>query len=198
MIARLTAARLVRLLLIASSILLVASRALPVHAQDVNEQVAICATCHGEDGRPIELNIPIIWGQEFYYLYIQLKDFKSGQRANEIMGPIAAEFSKDQMKALAQYFSEKEWPRIGYQASDADVAAAESAASSGMCTQCHLGNYHGDSRIPRLAGQQPGYLEKTMFDFKNDIRLNSPAKGALLGEYEDSDIKALVHYLAGL
>lgn len=192
-----SAARRVRPLLIAL-FALSAVAASPGAAQDIEERVALCATCHGEDGRPSEADIPIIWGQEFYYLYVQLKDYKSGLRANDIMAPIAAEFSKDEMKALAQYFSEKEWPRIGYQASDADIAAAESAASSGMCTQCHLGNYHGDSRIPRLAGQQPGYLEKTMFDFKNDIRLNSPSKGTLLGDYEDSDIKALVHYLAGL
>lgn len=197
MTARLTAARLVRLLLFAT-IILAASRALPVQAQDIDQKVAFCTTCHGEDGRPTQANIPIIWGQQFYYLYVELKDFKSGLRANDIMGPIAADLSKDQMKALAQYFSEKEWPRIGYQADDADIAAAESAATAGLCTQCHLGNYQGDSRIPRLAGQQPAYLEKTMLEFKNKIRLNSPAKGSLLGAYDDSDIKALAHYLAGL
>jgi len=189
-------AKLVRLLIIAP-LLLAASRALPVHAQDMEEKTAFCSTCHGQDGRPIDPNIPIIWGQEFYYLYVELKDFKSGQRANDIMGPIAAELSKDEMKALAQYYSEQQWPRIAYRAGDADVAAAERAASAGMCTQCHLGNYEGDSRIPRVAGQQPGYLEKTMLDFKNDIRLNSPAKGSLFGEYEDSDLTALAHYLAG-
>lgn len=170
---------------------------MPVQAQDIDQKVAFCTTCHGEDGRPTQANIPIIWGQQFYYLYVELKDFKSGLRANDIMGPIAADLSKDQMKALAQYFSEKEWPRIGYQADDADIAAAESAATAGLCTQCHLGNYQGDSRIPRLAGQQPAYLEKTMLDFKNKVRLNSPAKGSLLGAFDDSDIKALAHYLAG-
>ncbi len=53
--------------------------------------VALCTSCHGEDGRPIEPDIPIIWGQEYYYLYVQLKDYKSGLRAHEIMNEIAAD-----------------------------------------------------------------------------------------------------------
>lgn len=160
--------------------------------------VALCTSCHGEDGRPIESDIPIIWGQEYYYLYVQLKDYKSGLRANETMSGIAAGLSKDQMKAIAQHFSEKPWPGIGYRAEDAEINTAERGLMAGLCTQCHLGSYTGDSRVPRLAGQQPDYLERTMIEFKNKVRLNSPAKGSLLGAYEDSDIQAMAHYLAGL
>lgn len=197
MTAGFSAAGAVRLLILTLAVL-VASRSSAVEAEDLDEKIAFCTTCHGEDGRPIKPDIPIIWGQEFYYLYVQLKDFKSGLRANEIMGPIAAELSKDQMQALAKHFSEKEWPRIGYRAEDAEIAVAESATTAGLCTQCHLGSYHGDSRVPRLAGQQPDYLERTMLDFKNKVRLNSPAKGSLLGAFDDADIEAMAHYLAGL
>jgi len=188
---------LVRLFLLVL-LVLVASRPSAVQAQDLEETVALCTSCHGEDGRPIEPDIPIIWGQEYYYLYVQLKDYKSGLRANEVMGEIVTEFSKDQMKALAQHFSEKPWPTIGYRAEDGEIGAAQSALTAGLCTQCHLGSYHGDSRVPRLAGQQPDYLERTMNEFQEDIRLNSPAKGSLLGEYKDSDLEAMAHYLAGL
>ena len=193
---RVPAAGTVRLLLFAL-VLLMAGRSGPAAAQEIDELVPLCATCHGEDGHPIEPDIPIIWGQEFYYLYVQLKDYKSGLRANDTMAPIAAQLSKDQMKALAQYFSEQPWPGIGFRAADEAVAAGQKASTAGLCTQCHLGSYLGDSRVPRLAGQQPAYLERTMFEFKNDIRLNSPAKGSLLGEFDDTDITALAHYLAG-
>ena len=37
--------------------------------------------------------MPITWGQNYYYLYVQLKDYASGRRANEIMNPIAAAMS---------------------------------------------------------------------------------------------------------
>ena len=41
-------------------------------------QVATCTACHGEDGRPISPEIPVISGQQEGYLYFQLRDFKSG------------------------------------------------------------------------------------------------------------------------
>lgn len=170
----------------------------PGQADELADRVAICVTCHGADGRPVEADIPILWGQEFYYLYVQLKDFKAGRRANEIMAGIVADLEKPDMQALAQYFSEKPWPTIGFRAEDADIAAAQSATNAGLCTQCHLGSYLGDSRVPRLAGQQPAYLERTMLEFKTKVRLNSPAKNSLLKEFEDSDIRAMARYLAGL
>ncbi len=166
-------------------------------AQELSEKIEICNGCHGEAGRPSEPDIPIIWGQEFYYLYVQLKDYKAGRRTNEIMSDIVIDLSKEEMQALSQYFSEQTWPTIGYAASDADVARGGTAADAGQCPQCHLGKYQGNSRVPRLSGQQSAYLERTMFEFKNKVRLNSPAKGSLFAAYEDADITAMAHFLAG-
>ena len=164
---------------------------------DLEETVALCASCHGEDGLPASEEIPIIWGQEFYYLYVQMRDYQAGRRANEIMQGIVADFDKDQMKRIAQHFAEKAWPRHN---SEVDAAIAKSGPTSldaGQCSQCHS-TYVGDSRVPRLAGQTPEYLEKTMQDFKQRIRLNSPAKGSLIASFEDEQIRAMAHYLAGL
>jgi len=161
------------------------------------ETLALCADCHGKAGVPTAADIPILWGQEFYYLYVQLKDYKSGRRSNDIMSGIAADLDKETMQALAQYFSEQMWPNIGYSAPAEEADKALTALSAGECVQCHLGGYEGNSRIPRLAGQQPGYLERTMLDFKNKVRLNSPAKNSLLDTFTDDDIIAMAHYLAG-
>jgi cytochrome c553 len=49
-----------------------------------------------------------------------------------------------------------------------------------------------------LAGQQHGYLERTMLEFKYKIRRNAQAKSSLLATYDDGDIMALARYLAGL
>ncbi|MGI9498803.1 MAG: c-type cytochrome [Geminicoccaceae bacterium] len=166
--------------------------------QTTEELVELCTSCHGEEGLPIEPDYPIIWGQEFYYLYVQIKDYKSGRRANEIMQPIVEELSKDQMKALAQVFAEKEWPRIGFAAEESDINAGQKGASAGQCTQCHLGGYNGNSRNPRLAGQNPDYLKRTMLEFKDKTRLNAPDKGALFRAYEDADIEAMANFLAGM
>ncbi len=65
-------------------------------------QIKQCIVCHGENGATLQPTIPILSGQHFYYLYVQLKDFKSGLRKNEIMGPIASQLEKSQMKLLAK------------------------------------------------------------------------------------------------
>ena len=157
-----------------------------------------CMSCHGAQGLPSDPTIPIIQGQHFYYLYVQLKDYNSGLRANPIMSAMVAGLSRDDMKALSQMFSEAAWPNTGFGASEGQISAGEKALIAGQCVQCHRGGFEGDSRVPRLAGQQVGYLEKTMQDFKNKIRLNSPAKGALLGAYSDEEIRAMAEYLADL
>jgi cytochrome c553 len=159
---------------------------------------ATCMGCHGAQGFPLGPTIPVIHGQHFYYLYVQLKDYNSGLRANPIMSAMVADLSRDDMKVLSQMFSEAVWPNMGFSASEDQVSAGEKALVSGQCVQCHRGGFEGDSRVPRLAGQQVEYLEKTMQDFKNKVRLNSPAKSALLGAYSDEEIRAMAEYLADL
>ena len=168
-----------------------------VQAVELTEKIEICAGCHGDTGLPAQKDIPIISGQEYYYLYVQLKDYKAGRRDSEFMTDIVQDLTKEEMKALAQHFSEKAWPRNGFRANDTDAAVAQSAATSGMCVQCHLGGYEGSSRVPRLAGQQVAYLERTMLEFKNKIRMNAQAKGSLFATYGDEDIAAMARYLAG-
>ncbi|NNG02566.1 MAG: cytochrome c4 [Inquilinus sp.] len=166
-------------------------------AEDVSEQLEQCPACHGAEGVPDDPAIPIIWGQEYYYLYVQLRDYQAGRRANEIMGAIVADLSRDQMKALAEHFAEKSWPEIGFAADSAAVSAGQSGLAAGQCSQCHS-TFTGDSRVPRLAGQQPGYLEQTMLDFKNRVRMNAPDKGSLMRSFDDDVLRNMAHYLAGL
>jgi len=162
------------------------------------ETLALCATCHGEAGVPTAPDIPILWGQEFYYLYVQLKDFKSGLRANEIMNGIVAKLDKESMQALAQYFSEQTWPKLGYRTPAGTEPRARAALDAGECFACHLGGFEGNSRVPRLAGQQLAYLERTFREFKTKVRLNAPFMNSLLDTYSDDDIVAVARYLAGL
>lgn len=177
---------------------LACAAAAPAAAQDVTERLELCQTCHGEAGVPQEKDTPIIWGQAYYYLYVQLKDYNAGRRANDIMSAIAADMTKDEMKALAEYFSKQPWPALGLPAAtEADAFRAERAGTAGICTECHLGSYRGnDTDTPRVAGQQPAYLERTMLEFKNKVRLNAPAKASLFATFEDADLIALAHYLA--
>jgi len=124
--------------------------------------------CHGDDGKPIDKTIPAIWGQQQGYIYIQLRDFKRGDRRNDIMQPIASSMERDDMLAIAEYFSKKRWPDLGQPRAPKEIADwALRANSSVGCTGCHLDQFQGDGTVPRLAGMSREYLTKTMDDFRS-------------------------------
>lgn len=172
---------------------------------NIRDKLQVCFTCHGPLGastgagesRIHKRPYPILAGQHYYYLYTQLKDFKAGRRENPEMSPMAANLTKEEMQALAKFFSEQAWPNIGF-VSDPDKAArGEVTAASGQCVQCHLGGYEGVSGVPRLAGQDPEYLKQTMLDYKSKARANALAKSSLMGTLSDEEIKNLADYLSG-
>ena len=172
--------------------------AAPALAQGVAEKVAVCAGCHGEDGKPVDKTIPVIWGQQAGYIYIQLRDFKRGDRKNEIMQPIASSFEKQDMLAIAEYFAQKPWPNLGQPRPAKDVAQrALGAEHSVGCTSCHLEQFQGASTVPRLAGQSREYLAKTIADFRSRARGNNPGMTDLMRAVSPDDLAALAEYLAG-
>src|SRR5256885_12291656 len=99
-----------RLSRILSLVAVVSVCATPSYAQRLEEKVRVCATCHGADGKPIDKTIPTIWGQQAGYIYIELRDFKRGDRKSDIMQPIASSLERQDMLDIADYFSKKPWP----------------------------------------------------------------------------------------
>jgi cytochrome c553 len=177
------------------------SLGLPVSgsAATLDENVELCARCHGEAGLPPEKTTPVIWGQMEGYLYLQLRDYKRGTRANEIMAAVVENMDRSDLLALAGFFSKKPWPNLQQPSSPADVALkARQANSSVGCTGCHLDAYQGDSSVPRLAGQSREYMAKTIADFRSHQRGNNPGMSSLMNATSEADLAALTQYLAGL
>lgn len=164
---------------------------------DIRDRLQTCIACHGDKGVSEIPSNPILAGQEYYYIYVQLKDIKSGLRESPIMAPMVADIEKEEMKRIAEYFSKQTWPHVDFEADADAIANARTAITAGQCIACHLGSFSGNSRVPRLAGQHTEYLNNTMLDFKNKVRKNSPSKGALFSSYTDEDIEALAKYLTG-
>jgi len=172
---------------------------MPLHAQSLEEKVQVCVGCHGEDGKPVDKTIPNIWGQQAGYLYIQLRDFKRGDRKSETMQPIASAFERNDMLAIADYFAKKPWPDLGQPRASKEVAKrAQTANTSVGCTGCHREQFQGDSTVPRLAGQGRDYLAQTMTDFRTHARGNNPGMSDLMIATPADDLTALAEYLAGL
>lgn len=172
---------------------------LSANAQSIADKVQVCAGCHGDNGVPADTSWPVIWGQHQGYLYLQLRDFKSGARKSEIMGPVVRDMSRDDMMAIALYFSQKPWPDLNQpRAASALMARAAQTNASVGCTGCHQDGYKGDGTQPRLAGQNAAYLAKTMLDFRSSARGNNPGMTDLMSATSKDDLKAMAAYLAGL
>jgi cytochrome c553 len=173
--------------------------AAPLRAQSIEEKTQICAGCHGADGKPVDSTIPTIWGQQAGYIYIQLRDFKRGDRKSDIMQPIASSLERQDMLDIAEYFSQKPWPDLGQPRASKDVTErALSANRSIGCTGCHLDHFQGDSTVPRLAGMGREYLAKQMADFRSRARGNNPGMSDLMLATPPDDFAALAEYLAGM
>ena len=67
-----------------------------------------CVTCHNVDGNSTTTVWPKIAGQYDNYLVKQLRDFKSGARANPQMIPFMANLNDQDIQDLAAYFSSQQ------------------------------------------------------------------------------------------
>ena len=95
--------------LFAGALCVLASLATPVLAAGDAEagktKSAVCAACHGADGKAIMAEYPNLAGQGEAYLVKQLQDFKEGRRENVLMSPMAMPLSDEDMADLAAYYS---------------------------------------------------------------------------------------------
>jgi len=167
-------------------------------ADTIEEKAAVCMACHGEQGVPVDTKIPVLFGQNEGYIYLELKDMKKGARANEVMTPIVQDMSREDMLAYAAYFSAKPWTNLlQTRATAADSRKFDAINASAGCTGCHQGSYLGAGTQPHLAGQSYDYLVKTMRDFRSGARANNAWMKDLLNTYNDDDIQLMARVLAG-
>ena len=168
-------------------------------ADPIEAKAKVCAACHGENGVPQLKTTPVIWGQNAGYMFLQLRDFQSGARKNDLMSPIAATLAKEDLLPLATYFSQLKWANLGQPEASSDATAkAQSAVASVGCIGCHLDHFQGDGTTARLAGQQHDYLQKTMMDFRTKARGNNPGMSDLMNATTPDAIDALAQYIAGM
>jgi cytochrome c553 len=68
--------------------------------------VPACMACHGPSGAGIPVQFPRLGGQHSEYVLTQLKNFRSGDRANDggkMMRVIAEKLTDQEMKAVSEY-----------------------------------------------------------------------------------------------
>ncbi|HEX4943308.1 MAG TPA: c-type cytochrome [Usitatibacteraceae bacterium] len=174
----------------------------PSAAQDdpaVRKAAEPCFACHGPEGNSVNPAYPILAGETWRYIYIQLKDFKEGRRADPLMSPMAANLTRDDMIALGNFFAAQKRRPNGFKADGARVAAGKKISDAVLCPMCHLGGFSGQNDIPRVAGQHPDYIRKQLRDFKARKRTNDAGNmTSVAANLSDDDIENLTHYIANL
>ena len=174
------------------------AQATPTPGQ-VATKAQVCAACHGENGNSTDPQYPVLARQNARYIYLQLKDFKEGRRHDPQMDPMAAPLSRDDMLALAEYFSKQKQAPIAFKADPAKVAAGRKKSDEVLCPMCHLGEFAGQNEIPRVAGQHYQYVKKQLSDFKARRRTNDAGNmTSVAGTLSDDDIDNLAQYIANL
>ena len=68
----------------------------------------MCAPCHGANGLAVTPNTPHLAGQPEPYLVDQLKAYRSGKRAHEVMGVVAKPLTDADISDLAAWFASLE------------------------------------------------------------------------------------------
>lgn len=69
------------------------------------DKATACVACHGEGGRSQMPNWPVLAGQKADYIEHALRQYKSGERKDPIMGAQVAALADADIKVLAAYFA---------------------------------------------------------------------------------------------
>ena len=67
-----------------------------------------CVACHGEDGKGLAPNSPVLAGQHADYLAQSLRQYRSGERKNAIMAGFATALSDADIEDLSAWFASLE------------------------------------------------------------------------------------------
>ena len=169
------------------------ARAAPSKTGDANAgkaASAACAGCHGEKGVATAAGTPSLAGQDPEYLAAALAEYKSGERKDETMKPLAESLDQAGMRNLAAYFASQtpQGAKV--------VKPLTTAEWVQRCDRCHGPNGNStDPSLPALAAQRVDYLSKVLHAYRTGER-KSPQMAAMSDVLSESDVDALAAYYA--
>ena len=173
-------------------------------AEAGQQKSAVCMACHGPDGNSLNPEWPNLAGQHASYIVAQLEAFKSGERQNALMSPMAVGLTAEDMLDLAAYY-EAQAPA----ALEADPALVEAGRQlyvggdqeSGVaaCIACHGPTGRGNpmALYPVIAGQHATYAASALRAYASGERANAMMQ-EIAARMSDEDIAAVSAYIQGL
>jgi cytochrome c553 len=155
---------------------------------------ASCVGCHGENGVTKTPGVPSLTGLDPKYLVAAMKEYKGGQRRNDVMKSMLAQISGGSLENVALHYALQD-PGRAQTPSRGDRNAGKAAAAA--CAGCH--GEQGVSSIPAtpsLAGQDAQYLANALKDYKSGSRKDETMK-AVAASLDERATKDIAAYYAG-
>jgi cytochrome c553 len=170
-------------------------------------KAVVCSGCHGPDGNSFNPVWPKLAGQSASYLSKQINDLKSGARKDPIMSAQAAALTDEDIANVTAFFSSQTRTSGTPAAEQAELGgkiyrAGNTVTGVAACMACHGPSGAGNpaAGFPSLAGQQAGYVEKALKDFRSGTRTND-ANAMMRGvtaNMTDAEITAVSQFILGM
>jgi sulfide dehydrogenase cytochrome subunit len=179
-------------------------------AAGLDETIASCNGCHGDNGVSQWNEMPTIAGIDAFvhsdalYAYrdqarpCAMAEYREGPKAGESanMCEVASALSDEDIEAIAEHYAALPFVPA-QQEFDAGLAAAGEAVHDSECARCHSdGGSNPEDEASILAGQWMGYLESAFAEYASGERDQPDKMKEKLDPLTDEQVKALVHYYA--
>lgn len=170
-------------------------------------KIALCATCHGNDGNSVLAINPKLAGQNANYLVKQLMDFQSGARPGQTMAAMVGNLSEQDMQDIAAWYASQEVSLEGADPETLELAqsiyrAGNKELQVTACSACHSPSGQGNPQagFPAVGGQHAEYTLQQLKLFRSGERANDAASmmRTVVERLTDKELEALSSYLSGL
>lgn len=158
-----------------------------------------CAVCHGPDGNATTPGMPSLAGQPAMFTHWQLIKYRDGRRRDPQMSPLAERLSDADMADLAAFYAAQR-PVVRPAALDPEkVTLGRQLAQHYHCTSCHRPALTGHEQVPRLAGQDVGYLLRQLRGFKAQTASDLDGSMTMAAQpVADAHMEPLAHFMASM
>jgi len=161
---------------------------------------ALCAACHGANGRIETPLTPVLAGQPSLYVITQLFLFREGRRSNEAMTAVAKTLTDDDLRGFSDLIGTLPPVPPPPPATPPDpirMARGRALAEQHKCVFCHGAGLGGGEQVPRIEGQHEDYIQASLRGFHSGSRPGyTQAMTAAVSQIPPEDLDTLVYYVA--
>jgi cytochrome c553 len=161
---------------------------------------AVCASCHGANGRSDMAGTPVLAGQHSFYAITQLFLFREGRRDNPAMTAVAKTMKDEDLRGFSEFIATLPAvpaPPPTTPPDAARMARGQALAQTHRCVICHGADLSGGQQVPRIAQQREDYLQMTLHGFRTGKRPGyTQAMTEAVSGIPPEDLDTLAYYAA--